>query len=341
MKDIKVALREKIDNKTKPPGALGVLEDMAYQVGMIQNTTSPELRKPTILVFASDHGIAAEGVVNLFPQEVTWQMVYNFLSGGAAINVFARQNGMDVQVVDAGVNHDFESDERLIDAKIAKGTKNYLHEPAMTEEQCLHAIAVGGKLIRDLHDDGCNVVGFGEMGIGNTSSASLIMSAMLDLPIGQCVGRGTGLDRDGVSKKIDVLTRVIEKHQLTSEAPMEVLACYGGFEIAMICGAMIQASDLGMLIINDGFIVTSALLVAKSVKPRILDNVIFSHASNEQGHQVMLERLGANPVLQLGLRLGEGTGAALAFPLIQSAVNFLNEMASFESAGVSDKETPA
>jgi len=328
-------LQKKIDLKTKPPGSLGKLETLALQIGGIQNTLEPELRDPTIVIFAADHGIASDGEVNPYPQEVTWQMVCNFLAGGAAINVFARQHGMAVKVVDAGVKHEFEAHPDLIDAKIDQGTKSYLHEPAMSEAQCLEAIERGGEVIRNLHAGGCNVVGFGEMGIGNTSSASLIMCAVMNLPIEDCVGSGTGLDSAGVQKKAEVLGRVIKKHQLTSDDPMKVLQTYGGFEIAMIYGALIQAADLKMLILNDGFIVTAALLVAAATNPKVLDYCVFSHASNEQGHQKMLSYLKADPLLNLGLRLGEGTGAAMAYPIVEGAVNFLNQMTSFEDAGVS------
>jgi len=332
---MKTLLQKKIDMKTKPLGALGQLEDLALKVGLIQNSLEPELKNPTMVIFAADHGIAADGEVNPFPQEVTWQMVYNFLSGGAAINVFARQNGMAVKVVDAGVKHDFEPHPDLIDAKIAPGTKNYLHEPAMTEAQCNAAIEAGKKMIEALHAGGCNVVGFGEMGIGNTSSAALIMSALMELPISECVGSGTGLDAKGVAKKAEVLERVIQKHQVPSNDPLKVLQTYGGFEIAMICGAMLKAAELQMVILNDGFIVTSALLVASRMREEVLDSCVFCHTSNERGHQKMLDYFEAKPLLGLGLRLGEGTGAALAYPLVEAAVHFLNEMASFESAGVS------
>lgn len=332
---MKTLLQKKIDMKTKPLGALGQLEDLALKVGLIQNSLEPELKNPTMVIFAADHGIAADGEVNPFPQEVTWQMVYNFLSGGAAINVFARQNGMAVKVVDAGVKHDFEPHPDLIDAKIAPGTKNYLHEPAMTEAQCNAAIEAGKKMIEALHAGGCNVVGFGEMGIGNTSSAALIMSALMELPISECVGSGTGLDAKGVAKKAEVLERVIQKHQVPSKDPLKVLQTYGGFEIAMICGAMLKAAELQMVILNDGFIVTSALLVASRMREEVLDSCVFCHTSNERGHQKMLDYFEAKPLLGLGLRLGEGTGAALAYPLVEAAVHFLNEMASFESAGVS------
>ncbi len=334
---MKSLLQKKIDMKTKPLGALGQLEELALKVGLIQHSLEPVLKNPTMVIFAGDHGIAADGEVNPFPQEVTWQMVHNFLSGGAAINVFARQNGMAVKVVDAGVKHDFQPHPNLIDAKIAMGTNNYLHEPAMTEAQCDAAIEAGQKIIEDLHADGCNVVGFGEMGIGNTSSAALIMSALLNLPISECVGRGTGLDAKGVTKKAEILGLVMQKHQVSSNDPLTVLQTYGGFEIAMICGAMLKAAELRMVILNDGFIVSSALLVASRLLVEVLDFCVFCHSSSEYGHQKMLDYFEAEPLLGLGLRLGEGTGAALAYPLVEAAVNFLNEMASFESAGVSSE----
>ena len=336
-KDILADLKHKIDNKTKPIGALGQLEEIAAQIGSIQNSLNPKLSKPAIVVFAGDHGIAADGAVNLYPQEVTWQMVYNFLAGGAAINVFANQNEIDIKVVDAGVNHDFEPNPKLIDAKVAKGTKNYLHEPAMTEEQSIEAIEKGAEIVKNIEQQGCNIIGFGEMGIGNTSAASLLMSALTKVPIEQCVGSGTGLDGQGVERKKQVLSEVMQKHNENSSV-LNVLSYYGGFEIAMICGGILQATELGMVIMIDGFIVTSALLVASKLHPEVLDYCLFAHTSEEKGHQKLLDYLDAKPILNLNMRLGEGTGAAVAYPIIKSAVNFLNKMASFESAEVSNKD---
>lgn len=327
----------KIDTKTKPIGALGRLEEVARKIGMIQDTTSPELNKPSIIVFAGDHGIAEDGVVNPFPQEVTWQMVFNFLTGGAAINVFARQNEIDVHVVDAGVKHDFEGHPDLIDCKIAWGTKNYLHEAAMTNEQCQDAIEKGAAIVRGIHDSGSNVIGFGEMGIGNTSAASLIMSAVTGHSIEECVGSGTGLDTTGIEKKKAVLREVIEKHKV-SEDPYEILRTFGGFEIAMMTGAMLQAAELGMIVMIDGFIVSSALLIASKINPNIRSYCIYGHTSEEKGHKMLLDYLEAKPLLNMGMRLGEGTGVAVAYPIVKSAVSFLNEMASFESAEVSNKD---
>lgn len=333
--NIEAALLSKINNKTKPPGSLGILEKIALQIGTIQNTLTPALSKPTIVVFAGDHGIAREGV-SPFPQEVTYQMVFNFLQGGAGINVFSRQNGIEIKVVDAGVNFDFEAHPDLIDAKIDHGTKSYLDEPAMTATQCNSAIKKGGEIVQDIYNTGCNVIGFGEMGIGNTSSAAIIMSLLCKLPLEECIGRGTGWNDAGLEKKKAILKQALSNHHF-EHTPLNVLTVFGGFEVAMICGAMLKAAELKMVILVDGFITTAALLVAKGINEQVPDYCIFSHQSNEQGHTLMLQHLKATPVLQLGMRLGEGTGAAVAYPIIQSAVNFLNQMASFESAGVSNQ----
>ncbi len=335
-KDIVATLQHKIDNKTKPLGSLGQLEKIALQIGAIQQTSSPVLTQPAIVVFAGDHGIAREGV-SPFPQEVTYQMVFNFLQGGAGINVFARQSGIQIKVVDAGVNFDFSQHPELIHAKVGMGTKSYLHEPAMTREECEDAIEKGAAIVKEIQQSGCNVIGFGEMGISNTSSAAIIMSLLCDIPLEQCIGRGTGLDDEGLTKKRVILAEAMIRHNNIEKTPLSVLSTFGGFEIAMMCGAMLQAAAVGMIILVDGFITTAALLAASKIDPSVLDYCIFTHQSNEQGHYLMLAHLKALPLLNLGMRLGEGTGAAVAYPVIQAAVNFLNEMASFESAGVSNK----
>lgn len=331
------ALTEKINLKTKPLGALGKLEKLALQIGKIQNTLSPVLTKPTIVVFAGDHGIAREGV-SPFPQEVTWQMVYNFLQGGAGINVFARQHQIAIKVVDAGVNYTFTPHPDLIDLKVAPGTQSYLHAPAMSTAECDTAISRAAELVEQLHNEGCNVIGFGEMGIGNTSSAAMLMSLLCDLPLEQCIGRGTGLDDKGLEKKKAILSEAMRTQAPAEKSPLEILRTFGGFEVAMICGAMLKAAELKMVVLVDGFITTAALLVAAALHPVILDYCVFAHQSNEQGHQQLLAYLKADPLLHLGMRLGEGTGAAVAYPVVQSAVAFLNEMASFASAGVSNKD---
>jgi nicotinate-nucleotide--dimethylbenzimidazole phosphoribosyltransferase len=333
---LKFALQQKINQKTKPLGALGRLEEIALQVGLIQNTLTPILNKPAVLVFAGDHGIAASGV-SPFPQAVTAQMVLNFLAGGAAINVFAKQNNMTLRVVDAGVNHEFEPHADLINAKIGMATANFLHAPAMTQTQCEQALTCGASLAQKEISAGSNVLIFGEMGIANTASASCLMSVLCNLPIEQCVGRGTGLDDAGLAKKTEILSQAIAHHSLTSNNVLITLATFGGFEIAMMAGAMLGAAEQKAVLLIDGFIATSALLVAAKIQPNILHYCVFAHCSGEVGHRKLLDYLGAKPLLDLGLRLGEGTGAVLAYPLVQAAVNFLNNMASFESANISEK----
>lgn len=333
---LKDQLQHKINNKTKPLGSLGKLEEIALQIGQIQNTVSPELNNPTIIVFAADHGLADAGV-SPFPKEVTQQMVLNFLNGGAAINVFSKQNGINLKIVDAGVDANFADNPNLIHAKIANGTKNILENSAMTIDECKKAIETGGKIVSNQFNTGCNIIGFGEMGIGNTSSASLLMSKITGITLEECIGKGTGHDDAGLQRKKEILKQAFEKYQLNSN-PIEILATFGGFEIAMITGAFLKATELNMTIMVDGFIVTSALLVAHKINSDVLKNCIFTHTSNEQGHIKMLNYLDAKPILNLEMRLGEGTGAAVAYPIIKSAVNFLNQMASFEDADVSNKE---
>ncbi|TSE07749.1 nicotinate-nucleotide--dimethylbenzimidazole phosphoribosyltransferase [Aquimarina algiphila] len=334
--NLEAILQNKINTKTKPIGALGTLETIALQIGMIQNTDQPSLKNPTIVVFAGDHGIAEKGEVNPYPQEVTAQMVYNFLNQGAAINVFCKQNNIDLKIVDAGVNHDFGVTPGLIDAKIDFGTKNYQDKPAMNAEQCSLAIQKGADIVIDTHATGCNSIGFGEMGIGNTSSASLLMSYFTEIPVTECVGSGTGLDTSAIKIKQQILSKVYQEY--TPSSPLEALAAFGGFEIAMIVGAILKSAELKMTIMIDGFIVTAAFLAAYDIHPEVLDYCIFTHTSGEQGHKKMLEFLQKEPILNLDMRLGEGTGAAVAYPIIKSAVAFLNNMASFESAGVSGNE---
>jgi nicotinate-nucleotide--dimethylbenzimidazole phosphoribosyltransferase len=333
---MKEQLQQKIDQKTKPLGALGTLETIALQIGVVQNTLTPTIAKPHIVVFAADHGIAAEGKVNPYPQAVTAQMVLNFVNGGAAINVFCKQNNIGLTVVDAGVNVDFDKDLSIIHAKVKKGTANYTMGWAMSEEEMDIAFERAEKIVHNIYKQGCNTIGFGEMGIGNTSSASLIMHHYLGLPVSECVGRGTGANDEQLKTKIEVLQDCSELYQLTNaELTSQGLVCrVGGFEIAMMVAAFLKAVELKMIIVVDGFIATAAFLVAQKINGTIMENAIFAHTSGEQGHQKMLEHLQVKPLLNLGMRLGEGTGAALAMPLLQSACAFVNEMSSFESAGV-------
>jgi nicotinate-nucleotide--dimethylbenzimidazole phosphoribosyltransferase len=334
--ELKTALLDKINQKTKPPGSLGKLEGIALQAGLVQNTLTPVVRKPAIIVFAGDHGIAAGGQVNPFPQAVTAQMVYNFLQGGAAINVFCRQHQLQLTVVDAGVNHEFAPHPQLKDRKIGMGTQNFLHMPAMSLDQCKLAMQAGAEEVKLLHSGGCNTIGFGEMGIGNTSSAALLMSHFTQIPVAECTGAGTGSNPQQLAQKRAILQQVMAKHA-SPASPEQALATFGGFETAMICGAILQAAALQMLVVIDGFIVTAALLAAVHMQPAVKDYCIFAHCSEEKGHKAMLGHLGATPLLQMDMRLGEGTGAALAIPLLQSAVAFLEEMASFNSAQVSNR----
>ena len=337
-------LQRKIDQKTKPLGALGRLETLALQLGLIQRSLSPQVVNPHVLVCAGDHGAAKAGV-SAFPQEVTWQMVENFLAGGAAINVLAKQAGMTLVVADAGVAHEFGPREGLANLKVgAGGTANYLDGAAMSDAECATAMANGTQLAREFAAAGCNVLGFGEMGIGNTASASLITHCITGLPLADCVGRGTGLDDAGLARKRVLLAQALAAwaerpatRASSGEDALRVLARFGGFEIAMLAGAMLAAAEARMTLLIDGFIVTSALLVAAQVSPAILDYCVYAHCSHEAGHRLQLDRLKGEPLLDLGLRLGEGTGAALALPLLKAACALMNEMASFASAGVSGK----
>lgn len=329
-------LQHKIDFKTKPLGALGFLENLAHKIGMVQQTTSPKLIKPHMVVFAADHGIATAGV-SAYPQEVTYQMVMNFLGGGAAINVFCKQNNIDIKIVDAGVNFDFPEGLNLIHKKVRKSSRNMLDEPAMTSEEYQQALENGKSVVKEIAENGSNVIGFGEMGIGNTSASSLMMSQLFDIPIENCVGRGTGLNDSQLQNKIDTLSKAIEKYPHLKTAD-EIAQTFGGLEIAQMIGAMQEAYHQNMLILIDGFIATVAISVLFKKSTGILNNCIFCHVSDEFAHIKLLELLNQKALLNLNLRVGEGTGCALAYPIIQSAVNFLNEMSSFEDANVSNKE---
>lgn len=329
-------LQHKIDFKTKPLGALGHLENLAYKIGKVQNTTSPQLSKPHMIVFAADHGIATAGV-SAYPQEVTYQMVMNFIGGGAAINVFCRQHGIEIKIVDAGVNFDFPEGLDLVNKKVRKSSRNILEEPAMTFEEYQQALENGRSVVAEIVGTGCNIIGFGEMGIGNTSASSLMMSQLFDLPIVSCIGRGTGLNDDQLQNKINILSAVIEKYPGITN-PDDIAQTFGGLEIAQMIGAMEEAFRQNMLIMVDGFIASVAVATAWKKNPEILNNCIFCHVSDENAHLQLIGLLGQKALLNLNLRLGEGTGCALAYPLIQSAVNFLNEMSSFEDAQVSNKE---
>ncbi len=327
-----MALRHRIDRKTKPLGALGRLEGLMLRLGMILGTEQPRLAEPQMMVFAADHGLAAHGV-SAYPPDVTWQMVENFLAGGAAVSVLARQHGLTLSVVDAGVRHVFEPRPGLLIAKIAMGSRDMLEGPAMTADECATAVAAGKTLLQKRPG---NALLLGEMGIGNTSPAALLLARLGGHALKDCVGRGTGLDDAQLRHKVEVLTRALERHPRATD-PLTALAALGGLEIAMMVGAVLQAALERRVIVVDGFITGAAVLVASRLQPAVLERCVFAHRSNEQGHRLMLDTLQAEPLLDLGLRLGEGSGAALAWPLLESACRVLGEMASFDSAGVSDK----
>ncbi|WP_395045899.1 nicotinate-nucleotide--dimethylbenzimidazole phosphoribosyltransferase [Flavobacterium sp.] len=331
--EFEAALQHKIDNKTKPAGSLGMLEVLAKQIGVLFQTLEPKITKPNMIIFAADHGIANHGV-SAYPQDVTRQMVTNFLEGGAAINVFCKQHNIQLSIVDSGVNYDFSTNVNLISAKIAKGTQSFLHGAAMSSTELDLCFAKGSEIVKAIAKTGSNCIGFGEMGIGNTSTASVLMSVILELPIEDCVGNGTGVNDEKLQFKKEILKRAIENYKNDNDLDSK-LAYFGGFEICQMTGGMLEAYNNNMLILVDGFICSIAFLIAFKKNPGIIQNAIFCHQSAEQAHMKLLNYLNGKAILNLNLRLGEGTGCAVAFPIIQSAVTFLNEMASFESAGVS------
>ncbi|MCF8173088.1 MAG: nicotinate-nucleotide--dimethylbenzimidazole phosphoribosyltransferase [Candidatus Methylopumilus sp.] len=319
-----------LNNKTKPLGSLGELETLAIQLGVILQTESPRLTSPQLVVFAADHGLAKHGI-SAYPSDVTWQMVDNFLTGGAAVSVLARQHQIALTVADCGVMHDFAAQPGLYNCKIAYGTADTLTQPAMSIEQCGQALSNGQALINTLPG---NALLLGEMGIGNTSAASLLLARLSGFPLEQCIGAGTGLDQDGIQRKTKILQQVLQRHPDATE-PLQALAAFGGFEIATMVGAIVAAAASNRVIVVDGFITSAAVLIASRLDPLVLQRCVFSHRSAERGHALLLEQLGARPLLDLQLRLGEGSGAALAWPLLVSACSVLTQMASFTSAKVS------
>ena len=341
------ALQTTLNNKTKPLGSLGRIEDLALQISQILGTEHPTLEQPQMVVFAGDHGLTARGV-SAFPSDVTWQMVENFLAGGAAVSVLARQNGIALTVVDCGVKHDFLAGlpagaqrQGLQVRKVQgaeQGTADSSAQAAMTTAQCGEALQHGVALVKGLPG---NALLLGEMGIGNTSAASLLLARLAGLDIAVCTGAGTGLDAPAVLRKTEVLREVLVRHA-DAKAPLDALAAFGGFEIATMVGAVLQAAAERRDFVVDGFIASSAVLVAHALQPLVLQRCVFAHRSGERGHEFMLQHLGMRALLDLGLRLGEGSGAALAWPLLQSACTILRDMASFASAGVSEKsDAPA
>lgn len=331
--EIQEYLIDKVDNLTKPKGALGLLEDIAIQIGMIQKTLSPVLNKPHHIVFAGDHGIADEGV-SFSPQEVTRQMVVNFQQGGAGVNFLARQHNIALKIVDTGVNHDFPKEcQPLIDMKIRKGTRNYLYEAAMTSDEAECAMANGAECTQQCYNEGCNIISFGEMGITNTSSSAIWMSYLAGVSLDKCIGAGSDHTGAIVDHKYNVLNRAMNNYQ-GDGTPYDIMCYFGGYEMVATVGAMLKAAELGMVIVIDGFIMTACTLMASKINPHFIDYCIFGHQGDESGHKIMLEHLKAKPILHLGLRLGEGTGALCSYPIIDSAVRMINEMNSFKKIKV-------
>lgn len=329
---IKEALTDKINNLTKPKGALGTLEELALQIGLIQQTLTPTLQHPQNIIFAADHGIVDEGV-SLSPKEITWQQISNFLHGGAGINFLCRQHGFALKIVDAGVDYDLPYEKGIIDLKVRKSSRNYLHEAAMTEEEMALCIERGAEVVRRSHREGCNVISFGEMGIGNTSSSSLWMSCFTGIPLEECVGAGSGLDSAGIRHKYNVLNRALNNYR-GDGSPQDLIRYFGGLEMVMAVGAMLQAAELRMVILVDGFIMTNCILAASKLYLGVLEYAIFCHQGDETGHKSVLKAMGVKPLLDLGLRLGEGTGAVCAYPIVDSAVRMINEMDNFAHASI-------
>lgn len=333
-------VQQSLDLKTKPQGSLGVLEQLAHRIACILGSAEPELHQPQMLVFAADHGLAARGV-SAYPVDVTWQMVENFLNGGAAVSVLSRLHGVALNIVDCGVARDIPSREpdprpgaaRLWRRKVAYGTRDCSQGPAMSAEECAMALRNGMALVRELPG---NALALGEMGIGNTSCASLLLAKLCGIEVGEVTGMGTGLDAEGVVRKQAVLREVLERHAELSQ-PLEILAAIGGLEVATMVGAVLQAAAERRVILVDGFITSAAVLVASRISPAVLERCIYAHRSGERGHTLMLLELKAQPLLDWQLRLGEGSGAATAWPLLPAACAILREMASFSAAGVATK----
>lgn len=330
--NLRPSIIDKINNLTKPKGSLGRLEEIALQIALIQQTLTPTLHKPQNIIFAADHGIVDEGV-SLSPKEVTWQQLSNFLHGGAGVNFLCRQHGFELKIVDAGVDYDLPYEKGIIDMKVRRGTRNYLYEAAMTQEEMELCIERGAEVVRRCHEEGSNVLSFGEMGIGNTSSSSLWMTYFTGIPLEQCVGAGSGLNQQGIRHKYEVLKRSMENYNGDGSAT-DIIRYFGGLEMVMAVGAMLQAAELKMLILVDGFIMTNCMLAAMQLCPAVKDYAIFGHCGDESGHKLILEYMQAKPLINLGLRLGEGTGAICVYPLVDSAVRMINEMDNFAHASI-------
>ena len=329
-------IQAKIDNLNKPKGSLGRLESLALQVCLVQQTLSPTLSHPCHLLLGGDHGIEREGV-SVSPREVTWQQMINFTRGGGGVNMFCRQHGFDLTLVDVGVDYDLTPYPAILNRKIARGTRDFLYEPAMTEAEFDQAIQTGADLADTCHQKGCTVLNIGEMGIANTSPSSIWLHLFGNIPLKDCIGAGAGLDNNGIRHKFDVLSKAVEHYKETIQSfssPTYSLRYFGGFEMVAAIGAMLRAAELHIVILIDGFIMTACAMAACQLCPQAKDYMIFTHCGDESGHKLMLDKLGVTPLLQLGLRLGEGTGALCAYPIVDSAVRMINEMNNFDNAKI-------
>lgn len=329
-KSLQEAIQNKIDNLNKPKGSLGRLEEIAMQICLIQQSLEPSLSHPCHLLLGGDHGIEREGV-SVSPREVTWQQMINFTRGGGGVNMFCRQHGFNLRIVDVGVDYDLSDIDGIINRKIARGTKNFLYEPAMSEAEFSQAIQIGNNLVDDCIAEGCKILCIGEMGIANTSPSSIWMHLFGNIPLEDCIGAGAGLDSPGICHKYEVLSKAVERFKADCFEP---LSYFGGFEMIAAIGAMLKAAEKQLVILVDGFIMTACALAAIRLYPAAKDFMIFTHCGDESGHKMMLDIVGAKPLLHLGLRLGEGTGALCAFPIVDSAVRMINEMNNFDNANI-------
>jgi nicotinate-nucleotide--dimethylbenzimidazole phosphoribosyltransferase len=341
-------IRDKIDNLNKPKGSLGRLEELALQICYVQQTLTPRLSHPCHLLLGADHGIEREGV-SVSPREVTWQQMKNFTCGGGGVNMFCRQHGFKLRIVDVGVDYDLSTTPGIINRKIARGTANFLYEPAMTEDQFNQAIDIGAALVDDCAAEGCNILCIGEMGIGNTSPSSIWLSLMAGIPLDECIGAGSGLNRQGIDHKRKVLSAAVERYKafvgnasersddtgtMGNSSTETLIRYFGGFEMVAAIGAMLRAGEKRMIVLVDGFIMSACAMAAIALCPEVQTYMVFTHVGDEHSHGAMLDILGAKPLLQLGLRLGEGTGALCAYPIIDSAVRMVNEMGNFTDAHI-------
>lgn len=334
-KSLQTAILHKIDNLNKPKGSLGRLEELAMQICLIQQTLEPSLAHPCHLLLGGDHGIEREGV-SVSPREVTWQQMINFTHGGGGVNMFCRQHGFKLRIVDVGVDYDLSNIEGIINRKIARGTKNFLYEPAMSEAEFNQAIQIGCDLVDDCIAEGCRILSIGEMGIANTSPSSIWMHLFTGIPLKDCIGAGAGLDAPGIRHKYEVLSNALANYQATTHHPTPIthIRHFGGYEMIAAIGAMLKAAEKHLVILVDGFIMTACALAAIQLYPAAKDYMIFTHCGDESGHKRMLDAMGANALLNLGLRLGEGTGALCAYPIVDSAVRMMNEMNNFDNARI-------